>query len=191
METTEAKHIHAEIVARCQKGEMRAFHQLYQLYSKAMFNICLRMMNSREEAEDLLQDAFSSAFKNIKRYRQESSFGSWLKQIVLNKCINELKRKQIELSEMNDERLPDEPDDDIHSIDEEQIQFSVSAIKQAMKQLSDGYRAVLTLYLFEGYDHREIAEIMGITESTSKSQFNRAKSRLRQLLKEEGYERFN
>lgn len=184
--------VHEDIIDGCRLGNRRAQHELYKLYSKAMYNICLRMMNSREEAEDMLQDAFTSIFNNFGSYRKESTIGAWIKQIVINKCINELKRKRVQLTELNEDLAKDDGDD----IEDEQVEtldftLDIRAVKHAIKQLPDGYRSVFTLYLMEGYDHREIAEILDITESTSKSQFNRAKARLREILKSTGYERSN
>jgi len=89
--------IHKDIIEQSKLGESRAQYKLYQLYAKAMYNICMRMMTNREEAEDMLQDAFSEAFRRLASFRYESTFGAWLKQIVVNKCINELKRKRADL----------------------------------------------------------------------------------------------
>ncbi|MGB0431306.1 MAG: RNA polymerase sigma factor [Bacteroidia bacterium] len=180
---------HLDLVNRCKQGDQRAFHKLYLLYSRAMFNICVRMMNNREEAEDLLQDAFVSAFKNIQNYREESTFGSWIKRIVINKCINAINKKSVELTELNEQIAKEDELEDEGSADLFYEDLSVDGIKQGIAQLSDGYRTVITLYLLEGYDHLEIAEILGISESTSKTQYLRAKKRLREILKQQGYER--
>ena len=130
-----------------------------------------------DEAEDVLQEAFLSAFQNIDRYRADATFGLWLKRIVVNKSISLLnKRKGLEFEEIQDFNQSFEE----LSVSEEALE--VKKIKKAVSQLPDGFRTVLTLYLFEGYDHKEIAQILQITESTSKSQYNRAKKRLKQLL---------
>jgi len=138
------------------------------------------MMNNREEAEDMLQESFIEAFVKLSTFRYESSFGSWLKRIVINKCINELKRKRAEL--VLTENMPDsntDSDDD----DFETTKLKVNDVMRAMQELPEGYRIIFSLYLLEGYDHTEIAQIMGITESTSKSQFSRAKQKLKAILK--------
>lgn len=157
-----------------------AQQQLYQLYAKAMFNICYRMMNSREEAEDMLQESFTEAFIKLQTFRYESSFGSWLKRIVINKCINELKRRKAEL--ILTENIPDS-NTETDENDIETAKLKVNDVMRAMEQLPEGYRIIFSLYLLEGYDHTEIAQIMGITESTSKSQFSRAKQKLKEILK--------
>jgi len=144
-----------------------------------MYNVGFRIVNNTEEAEDVLQEAFISAFKNLHHYRGDATFGAWLKRIVVNKAINYLKKKKME-------RFPDDEKWDVKEevvVDEfENFPFSVEKVKSAIESLPDGYRTVLSLYLLEGYDHGEIAEIMGITESTSKSQFNRSKKKLKELL---------
>lgn len=139
------------------------------------------MMNNREEAEDMLQEAFTQAFMKLDSYRYESSFGAWIKRIMVNTCINAINTKKVELTyceEIYHYELPEETD-------ESEVQFSVANVTKAMEELPKGGRMVFSLYLLEGYDHLEIAQIMGITESTSKSQFMRAKRRIVELLKEQ------
>jgi RNA polymerase sigma factor (sigma-70 family) len=151
---------------------------LYKLYAKSMYNVGYRIVNNTGEAEDVLQEAFISAFRNLDYYRGDASFGSWLKRIVVNKAINVLKKRR-------PERLPDEEGYDIAepAVDDNvEFPFTIDQVKRAIGSLPDGYRSVLSLYLLEGYDHSEIAEILGITESTSKSQFNRSKKKLISLL---------
>ena len=171
--------LHDSLIARCRTGDREAHYQLYKLYSRAMFNVGYRITKSEEEAEDVLQEAFVSAFRNLDRYRGDSTFGAWLKRIVINKAINVLQKKKHEM-------LPDDHDQwdvaDEEPIAEYREDLTVDRVKKAIEQLPDGYRTVLSLYLLEGYDHQEIGEIMGITESTSKSQLNRAKNKLKDLL---------
>ncbi len=171
--------IHQEIIDRCQAGNKKAYGELYQLYSKAMFNVCLRMVNNQQEAEDILQEAFVSAFKNLKNYRSESTFGAWLKRIVINKTLNHIKKRKLELFPLEDNI--DRIEEDVNQLDEES-NFNIHKIKKAIELLPDGYRMVFSLYVVEGYDHGEIASIMNITESTSKSQYNRAKKKVRSLV---------
>lgn len=176
--------IHQHLIDDCRQGSREAQYQLYKLYSRAMLNVAWRIVNSQADAEDILQESFLSAFRNIHSYKGEASFGAWLKRIVVNKAINHIRKRKLEMSdvEIGDVDLAEE--ESAHENDPE-VLLSVERIKQAIPRLPDGFRAVLSLYLLEGYDHREIADILGITESTSKSQFNRAKSRLRELLKSE------
>jgi RNA polymerase sigma factor (sigma-70 family) len=168
------------------KGDVRAQYQLYALYSKAMYNICYRMTHQKEEAEDMLQESFSYAFSKLGSFRFESSFGAWLKRIVVNTCINHLKKKRVDLvytEHQNDPPQADgSPATDEDFMDYGKIRFQVKRVMKALEKLPEGYRIVFSLYLLEGYDHKEIAEILGVTESTSKSQFLRAKQKIKEML---------
>jgi RNA polymerase sigma factor (sigma-70 family) len=146
-----------------------------------MYNVALRIVNDDAEAEDVLQEAFLDAFNRLSDFRQETTFGLWLKQIVINRAINYLRKRKAEFVGIDDIEIADEP-----TKDEEDTQLKVEAIKAAMNELADGYRVVLTLYLFEGYDHEEIAHILNITENTSRSQYMRAKRKLNSLLEMKG-----
>jgi RNA polymerase sigma factor (sigma-70 family) len=148
-----------------------------------MFSICVRMMNSREEAEDLLQEAFSEAFHQLVYFRYESAFGAWLKRIVINRCINALKRKKAELVLFDDFYKFDHAAEEKDNF-EEDTQLTVKKIHAAVEKLPDGYRVIFSLYMFEGYDHGEIAQILSISESTSKSQYLRAKHRIKEILRD-------
>ncbi len=176
--------IHKPIIIKAQKGNPKAQKKLYELYAKAMFNICYRMMNNIAEAEDMLQEAFCEAFRRLETFRFESTFGAWIKRIVINRCINELKRRKIELEYGDHVYQVDLTDE----IDEGENLMQVEKIKKAMGLLPDGYRVVFSLYLLEGYDHQEISEILGISESTSKSQLARAKKKLLEIIKAGSYE---
>jgi RNA polymerase sigma-70 factor (ECF subfamily) len=161
------------------KGDVRAQYQLYSLYSRAMYNICYRMTNQKEEAEDMLQESFTYAFSRLGSFRFESSFGAWLKRIVVNTCINHLKKKRVDL--VYTEQHNDPAPEDEH-VDYEEIKFRVEGVMKAIGKLPEGYRIVFSLYLLEGYDHKEISDILGIAESTSKSQYLRAKQKIKEIL---------
>ena len=144
-----------------------------------MFNTALRIVNKVADAEDVLQDSFTDAFMQLSSFEHKSTFGAWLKQIVVFKSIGYLKRQRMNIVDMEtvadlaEENEPNEAD----------IWYTVEMIKQKIKQLPDGYRTVLSLYLFEGYDHEEIAEILNVAPSTVRTQYIRAKQKLLQLLK--------
>lgn len=176
--------IHRDLVVESVKGNRKSQYKLYELYSGAMFNICYRMMNSREEAEDLLQEAFTEAFLKMHTFRFESSFGAWIKRIVVNKCINEIKRRKAELEFCEDIGRFAEKEDK----DDELPGLSVDKIKKAMSELPNGSKVIFQLYLLEGYDHKEISQILGVSESNSKSQYMRAKRRIKEILKDSVYE---
>lgn len=173
--------IHHELVKESLAGSIKAQHQLYKLYAGAMFYTCYHMMHSHEEAEDMLQEAFSEAFITLDRFRFESTFGTWLKRIVINKCINEIKRKKTDLKFSDDmghyEDTYVEGEDSLPNL-------NIELVKVAMNELPEGGRVIFQLYLLEGYDHREIAQILGVSESNSKSQYMRAKNKIKEILKD-------
>jgi RNA polymerase sigma factor (sigma-70 family) len=171
--------INRVLVDRCRKGDSKAQYELYNAYAKAMYNVSLRIVNNIREAEDILQESFIEAFGKLNEFRHESTFGAWLKRIVVNRSVNYLKKRKLVLVEQvpDTERIEQET-----YTDDEKTQWNIAKIYQSINMLPDGYRLVLSLYLLEGYDHSEIAQVLNITESTSKSQYNRAKTRLRELL---------
>lgn len=174
------KDIQQYLIDRSKLGDASAQRELYKLYVKNMYNTALRILSHSAEAEDVIQESFLEAFTRLNDYREEASFGSWLKRIVINKCISLIRKRKIEFVE--DYELDvltsnDEVDFDID--DESQI---ISLIRKGIDELSEGYRVVLSLYLLEGYDHVEIAEILKISESTSKTQYLRAKNKLKDWL---------
>lgn len=171
---------HRDIVEECKRGNRQAQFELYRLYAKGMYNICLRMVGRESDAEDLLQNSFIDVFSKLHTFRYQSSIGAWIKRIVVNNCINFLKRKRIYFEDLNNayEYEFSHQDDDLGG-----GKVNVDAIKKALFQLPDGYRVVFSLYSLEGYDHKEIAQILNVTEATSKSQYSRAKKKLKELLK--------
>lgn len=175
---------HAELVNECRTGNCKAQFELYKLYANAMYNVALRIVNDDAEAEDVLQEAFLDAFNRIADFRQESTFGLWLKQIVINRSINYLRKRKVEFIGLDEIEIAEE-----QSFDDSETLLKVETIKSAMDELPDGYRVVLTLYLFEGYDHEEISHILKISENTSRSQYMRAKRKLISLLELKGVER--
>ncbi len=169
---------HTALVKDCLTGDRKAQYRLYRLYSKAMFNTCLRMLKNREDAEDVLQNSFVDVFTKLHMYRGDATIGAWIKRIVINNCINFIKKRRILLTELDTSRVKDMPDE--NSFDD--LKLDMSKINKAIYQLPDGYRVVFTLYALEGYDHQEISEIIGTTVSTSKSQYSRAKKKLKEIL---------
>lgn len=167
-----------QIVVRCRKGDVRAFHELYEAYSKAMYNICLRMTGHASDAEDVLQEAFIQVFKNLDKLTSDSSLTAWIKRIVVNHCLSYIRKRKVYFEEVGESDTVEET-----AVDETHYAMTVSAVKDAIGQLPDGYRTVLNLYIFEEYSHREIASMLGISESTAKTQFMRAKEKVRQLVK--------
>lgn len=176
-----------ELVERCKRGDSLGYQLLYQRYSKAMFNTSLRIVNNTADAEDVLQEAFLDAFRSLNDFHYRSTFGAWLKKIVINKSINALRKRRGHFVEIDEER-----EDGIHAIaqeepiDEADLQYRVAEVKKAIQKLPDGYRAVVSLYLLEGYDHEEIAGILSISHNTVRTQYVRAKQKLLSIIKQGG-----
>ena len=145
-----------------------------------MLNVAFRIVGNIGEAEDVLQESFLDAFNKIQNFRQETTFGLWLKQIVVHRSINLLRKRKIEWVELGENELDGIADEIID--DDDDMQYQVAVVKQAMNKLPEGYRVVLSLYLLEGYDHEEIGQILNIAENTSRTQFLRAKRKLQALL---------
>jgi RNA polymerase sigma factor (sigma-70 family) len=173
------------LVQQCIDGDTASYRLLYDRYAKAMFNTSLRIVNSQADAEDILQEAFTDAFRQLKDFEGRSTFGAWLKQIVVYKSIALLKKQKIQFTKMDDSHDVAESNEDPDA-----IWYTVDTIKASLQELPDGYRTVLSLHLLEGYDQEEIAEILGVARSTVRTQYMRAKQRLIELLKKrEVYER--
>jgi len=173
-----ALNIDHTFLERLKQKEVLACKQLYMQYADAMYNVCRRILQNQTEAEDALQDGFIKIFEHIHQFRNESSIGSWIKQIITNTCLNILKKKKIiwqELDEKSDSESESESDGDA-------INFTIDEIKNAIEKLPNGYRVVFNLFMFENYSHLEIAKMLEITESTSKSQLFKAKKKLKEIL---------
>lgn len=178
--------INAPLVERCRLGDRRAQAEIYKRYSKAMFNASLRITGDYAEAEDVLQEAFLSAFRELHSYKGDSSFGSWLKRIVINKSINCLRNRRLSLVPLGEQHDAAAEDADHGGPEPEITSWRADVVRRCVQDLPDGYRVVLTLYLLEGYDHAEIAGILNISESTSKSQYSRARKKLLELARQHG-----
>ena len=171
---------HRQLVEECKRGCRQSQFELYRLYAKAMYNTCLRMVKNELDAEDLLQESFVDVFGKLSTFQYQSSVGAWIKRIVINNCINYLKKKRLLTVELNE----------VHygwaeTISEPEIRLdshSIASVRNTIMELPNGYRVVFTLYALEGYDHKEIAQILGVSEATSKSQYSRAKVKIKQLL---------
>jgi len=166
------------LVDRCKKGDEKAYSELYRLYAKAMLNTSMRIVNSKDEAEDVLQESFLKAFQNIRGFDGKTSFGSWLKRIVINRSIDIIRKKKPDFISL-DEAVHIESE----QMEEGKFGYDIGIVRNCMQELPDGFRVVLTLYLVEDFSHREIAQMLNINEGTSRSQYNRAKKKLMELVK--------
>ncbi|NJC27523.1 RNA polymerase sigma factor [Neolewinella antarctica] len=173
---------HRELVLGCQQKDRKCQRELYGHYAKPMYNICLRMLKHSHDAEDVMQVAFVDIFRKIDTFNFDASISAWIKRIIVNRCIDHLKKRRL-LTTDYDARQHDiasEEPDPAPAFSAQNM--TVDRVRKGMMQLSEGYRVVLSLYIFEGYDHEEISHILGISVGTSKSQFSRAKKRLAQIL---------
>jgi len=176
------RNIHQDLIDGCKTGDQKAQFQIYKLYYKAMYNTSLRIVNDSMEAEDIMQESFLSAFEKIDTYSGTVSFGAWLKRIVVNRSLDTLSKRKAVFEDIESHiGIRDDSTDETER--NENIDVKVEEVKHAIENLPDGYRIILSLYLLEGYDHDEIAEIMGINSSTSRSQLSRAKQKLISELK--------
>ncbi|WNW02120.1 sigma-70 family RNA polymerase sigma factor [Tenacibaculum sp. HL-MS23] len=173
------KQLHQSIINACKNNDAKAQMQLYDLYCEAMLTVANRYVKDTFIAEDIMQEAFIKAFKNMKMYKEEVAFGAWLKRIVINQSIDWLKKKKLEFVAINEETTKITADDNW----EVETVISYQEIINCIQKLKDKYSVVLTLFLLEGYDHGEISEILGISESTSRTHLLRGKKKVQEQLK--------
>lgn len=171
------KNIHQDLIDRCRQGDREAQFGLYKLYYKSMYNTSFRIVGNENDAEDIMQESFLSAFSKIKSYEGKVSFGAWLKKIVINRSLDYLKKRRLFFEEIN-EKIADEEADPF----EETREADLQQIREAIMKLPEGYRIVFSLYYLEGYDHDEIATILKISSGSSRSQLLRAKLKLKAYL---------
>lgn len=172
-----------KLIQLCKKGDTKAQYNLYKLYSKAMYNVAIRMTGEKTLAEDVLQDSFIKAFTEMEKLKDEKAFGGWLKRIVVNRSLDEIRKRKFNFSSIDsiseqhfkiEEKIDEETDPEI--------------VHHLIKKLPDGAREILVLRAIEGFKHAEIAEKLNISESTAKTQFFRAKQLLAKMIKESNYE---
>lgn len=168
----------ALLVADCIKQKPEAQRQLYERYKLPMYRLCLRYAGNRVEAEDMLQEGFIRVFTDLQQFRGEGALGGWIRQVVLRTALQQLRKRIKAGTLVAEEQIPDIsvpptfPEED----------WTARHIVQLLQQLPEGYRTVFNLFVMEELSHKEIAEILGISESTSKSQLFKAKAYLRQRL---------
>jgi len=167
--------IHKDLIEGSKKNDRVNQKKLYHLYVDAMYSVSVRIIGSSEDAQDVVQESFIHAFTNLSQFRYESTFGAWLKKIVINRSLNFLKKNKIVFEEIFDDMLSTEED---YIID---LYLELGRVKESIELLPNGYRQIMCLYLIEGFDHIEISEILKISESTSRSQYTRAKKKLLQI----------
>jgi RNA polymerase sigma-70 factor (ECF subfamily) len=172
----------SELVEQCYRNNTKAYMQLYNMYAQTMFNASLRILNDKFLAEDIMQEAFLTAFEKIKECKTPEYFGSWLKRIVINRSIDELRRKKLKFNSL-DETYPIAEEPAEIAIEEEKEHLKLlEYVKQGIKLLPDGYRIILVLRLIEDYEYKSIAQELGIAESSVRSQYVRGRQKLLEII---------
>jgi len=181
MDTVEENKKIELLLARCRKKENSAFKELYGQYAKAMFNISLRIVNNKDEAEDILQESFVKAFNDMSRFNSAPEFSAWIKRVVVNHSLDVVRKQKNNFISIDDTDVaaPEEA--------QEEISYDIKTVSECLRELPDGYRAILTLFLFENYSHKEIGATLNISEGTSKSQYNRARLKLAALIQQKTF----
>ncbi|QJD09423.1 RNA polymerase sigma factor [Flammeovirga sp. MY04] len=174
------------LIKGCRNGDKRIQRKLYEQYSGVLMAVAYRYAKTEEDARDILQEAFVKIFKNIGTFRNESSLKHWMRRIVVNTAIN-FQRSKLYLYPMMDVN-------DMYDLKEEAMalhDYSLQELLKLLQKLPDGCRVIFNLYAIEGYKHKEIAEMTGITEGTSKSQFARARKLMKAMIEESQIERYS
>lgn len=172
------------LVEKCKQNDRKSQMQLYDLYCKAMYNTAYNFVKDAILAQDIMQESFIKAFKKIDTFSAQATFGAWLKRIVINQCIDYFKKQKLETITINEEVIAMTQDDDWNVPQEIDLQ----EIYHCIEQLPQKCKNVIKLYLLEGYDHQEVAQILNISEVASRSQLSRGKNKLKQLLTQHNYE---
>lgn len=167
-----------DLIKGCIAGDRRMQEVLYQRFSPKMYAVCLRYANKAEDAQDILQDGFVKVFKNLHMYRGEGSFEGWIRRIFVNTAIEHY-RRQVNLYPVTEGHENVLEAKEVSVLDS----LNVKDLMSIIQELSPGYKTVFNLYVIEGYSHKEIAEMIGISEGTSKSQLARAKGILQNIIR--------
>lgn len=167
----------SDLIKGCIEGNRRSQEELYKRFSSKMYAVCMRYAGNSDDAQDMLQDGFVKVFKNLEKFRGEGSFEGWVRRIFVNTAIEHLRRKTqlVSIGEKEERTIPQNEKTAIDSLAEKDILALI-------QQLSPGYRTVFNMYVIEGYTHKDIGEILGISEGTSKSQLARARVILQQMV---------
>lgn len=181
--STDTLNIHEELIDGCRVNNRKSQLQVYNLYYKAMYNTAYRIIGESAGAEDVMQESFLSAFQKIGEYKGESTFGAWLKRIVVNRALDHMRKKKemLLLEEEKMENVVDKQDEDYMEV----LAYKVEQIRNGIERLPDDDRIIISLFLLEGYDHEEISGILDISNNASRTRYSRARQRLRDMLSQE------
>lgn len=179
------QNIHQALIDRCRSGDRKAQEEIYRMYYKSMYSVSLRITGNSADAEDVMQESFLSAFRKLDSYQGKVSFGAWVRKIVINRSLDYLKKRKVKFEEVTERNA---------GLDDEGSfpgEVDINRIHHAIRSLPDGYRVVLSLHLIEGYDHDEISNILHISNSASRTQYMRAKNKLKEILKHQEFYIYN
>ena len=171
-----------ELAARCRAGDTDAFEELYRQHARRLFSLVFRMVGSAEDAEDLLQEVFLQAHRKLAGFRGESTLGTWLYRLAMNHCVDHLRGRQLKMSRSTESLDGEDAFEPVAHAPIVPTAVSRLDLERAIGTLPEGCRAAFLLHDVEGFEHREIAEILGIAEGTSKSQVHKARMKLRARL---------
>ncbi|WP_299152568.1 RNA polymerase sigma factor [uncultured Christiangramia sp.] len=165
-----------DLIYRCKQHERKAQEELYKLYSPKLFGVCLKYSENYQQAEDNLQDGFVTIFEKIGQFQDKGSFEGWMKRILINTSLQKHRQQKV-YGITNEEDLPED------EVEVETDNISVDFLLQCVQELPDRYRQVFNLYVLDGYSHKEISDLLSITEGTSKSNLARARTSLKEKIK--------
>lgn len=166
-----------QLIEGCLKGDPKFQKDLYLKYSSLMFAVCLRYVKSETEAEDILIQGFTKVFKKIKQFERKGSFEGWIRRIMVNESLTYLRKNRSMYMEVDIEKADMKP-----NLSKLENNLEAEDLMKIVHKLPDGYRSVFNLYAIEGYSHKEISDLLGISENTSKSQLSRARKLLQKYL---------
>jgi len=172
-----------QLIVGCQKNELKAQQQLYELYSAKVFSVCLKYSKNYEEAQDNLQEGFLLVFEKIHKYSFQGSLEGWIKRVVINYILQQY-RNSTKFFELIDNVALKEESEELETSDQD---YSIDFLLKIIQELPDKYRLVFSLYVLDDYSHKEIATMLGISEGTSKSNLSRAKVLLKKKIEQASY----
>lgn len=170
-----------QLLQNCLQGDRKAQRQLYDRFSRTMMGVCLRYSENRQMAEDVLQDGFIQVFQKLETFKGEGSLEGWIRRIMVNTALNHF--RHLKKQPLNMEILPEDSGSEVQQSAIEQM--SAKELVQMIQSMPEGYRTVFNMYAIEGFNHKEIGQLLGISAGTSKSQYSRAKIHLQKMIDKE------
>ncbi|MBC7426444.1 MAG: RNA polymerase sigma factor [Bacteroidia bacterium] len=177
-----ARTSNSDLIDACVKGDGRAYKEVFELFSPKMMSICKRYADGYDEARDFMQEGFIRVFDNIHKFRGDSSLETWITRIMVNNAITNIRKKAKKAGFVDVADLGEDEGPESDMLDEQAQAMEIEEVLECMQKLPAGYRTVINLYAVDGKSHKEIAELLGISESTSKTQLLKARKYLKQLI---------